>query len=163
MKDRKLETQRVITKYGTRYGDSIVQTTNSKEVMKIIVVSKICRQWHAGSIPAPGTINYIRSVMTIDEQLEILLAAKEGKEIEYCIYNNWHTFRDAKIHRFNFDEYKYRIKKQTKKVYLFVIKSQDNKISNTFNYYSDKQEVLKKYPNFTIIKRLDYTELEINE
>ena len=101
--------------------------------------------------------------MTLDEQLEILQAAKEGKEIEYCIYNNWHTFRDAKIHRFNFDEYKYRIKKQTKKVYLFVIKSQDNKISNTFNYYSDKQEVLKKYPNFTIIKRLDYTELEIDE
>ena len=101
--------------------------------------------------------------MTLDEQLEILQAAKEGKEIEYCIYNNWHTFRDAKIHRFNFDEYKYRIKKQTKKVYLYVIKASNGRISQTTFYYSNEAEVIDKMPNCTIIKRLDYTELEIDE
>lgn len=121
------------------------------------------RQWHAGSIPAPGTINYMRSVMTLDKQLEILQAANEGKTIEYCIHGNWHILRDVKTYKFNFLDYDYRVKKQTKKVYLYALQNADNRISQTSFYFENEQQAKNKYPCWDVIKRLDYTELEIDE
>lgn len=101
--------------------------------------------------------------MTLDEQLEILQAANEGKTIEYCIHGNWHILRDVKTYKFNFLDHDYRVKKQTKKVHLYVIKASNERISQTLHYYANEAEIMDKLPNCTIIKRLDYTELEIDE
>lgn len=101
--------------------------------------------------------------MTLDKQLEILQAAKKGKVIEYCIHNNWYTLQDVKTYEFNFLEYDYRVKKQTKKVYLYAVQNFEKRISQTAYYYANEEELLDKLPNYTVIKRLDYTELEIDE
>ena len=103
--------------------------------------------------------------MTLDEQIEILQAAKEGKEIEVfsTIYNQWETKNTTIDWEFNFIGTKYRIKKRTKKVYLYVVKASTGRISQTLHYYANEAEIMDKLPNCTIIKRLDYTELEIDE
>lgn len=103
--------------------------------------------------------------MTLDEQIEILQAAKEGKVIEY-LYQTPDIWRIKKIQElptFNFQDGTYRIKKQTKKVHLYVIKASNERISQTLHYYANEAEIMDKLPNCTIIKRLDYTELEIDE
>lgn len=103
--------------------------------------------------------------MTLDEQIEILQAAKEGKEIEFLYRepNEWLTKDLKEVPNFNFQDGKYRIKKKTKKVYLYVVKGSHGRISTTVHYYENEQEVQSYLPNCTIIKRLDYTEIEIDE
>lgn len=103
--------------------------------------------------------------MTLDEQIEILQAAKEGKEIEFLYRepNEWLTKDLKEVPNFNFQDGKYRIKKKTKKVYLYVVKGSHGRISTTVHYYETEQEVQSYLPNCTIIKRLDYTEIEIDE
>lgn len=103
--------------------------------------------------------------MTLDEQIEILQAAREGKEIEFLYKkpNEWLTKNLKEVPTFNFQDGKYRIKKQPKKVYLYVLKNDDNLISQTSFYLENEQQVKKRYPCWTIIKRLDYTELVIDE
>lgn len=99
--------------------------------------------------------------MTYDEQIEILQAAKEGKEIEYyhITHNLWMTKNLEGSPNFDFRSGKYRIKKQVKKLYLYVVQDSLGRLLQMSEYYANDEEVRNKFPNFKIIKRLDYTEL----
>lgn len=53
--------------------------------------------------------------MTIDEQISILQAAKEGKIIEWFLFNKgWHLIVDVVHHQFDFNNNNYRIKPEPK-------------------------------------------------
>jgi hypothetical protein len=47
--------------------------------------------------------------MTLDEQLEILQAAKRGEKIEYGYQDSWYEVLDTNKEAFNFASYYYRI------------------------------------------------------
>lgn len=54
----------------------------------------------------------------IDEQLAILQAAKEGKQIEIGLTTGWQRVADPKDNDYDFHNYTYRIKKEPDAVYI---------------------------------------------
>lgn len=107
--------------------------------------------------------------MTPQEMIDVIQAHKDGKQIQYQIHD-WKNTRweDVTIHPcWDFGRTNFRIKPKTPKTmheYL-LCNTSNNKYISTSAFYSSMEDALKDYKNsyWTIVKRLDYTEITITE
>lgn len=110
--------------------------------------------------------------MTLQEQLEIIQAAIDGKEIEY--YSKWdNIWRPTAVTKnsiFNFHNIKYRIKPEPKKeikLHQYLIKNIDSNIYIiSQGLYPSLNNCILSYQqlrNLKVIKVLPHTEITITE
>ncbi len=103
--------------------------------------------------------------------IDVIQAHKDGEQIEFkiktttpSVNKNW---SESPYPTWNFTSYDYRIKPKTPKTmheYL-LCNTSNNKYISTSAFYSSMEDALKDYKNsyWTIVKRLDYTEITITE
>lgn len=111
--------------------------------------------------------------MTLQEQLEIIQATIDGKEIEYysSINETWNKKDTKNRMTFNFQERKYRIKPEPKKeikLHQYLIQNLTTKeYISTTGYYPDinacKQSMKTSYTYWKIIDKLPHTEITVTE
>ena len=114
--------------------------------------------------------------MTPQEMIDVLQAYKDGQILEYQQKTNSPALNKqwmicSRNPAWNFEVYNYRIKKkQQKELYRYLIKNYTH-TSNTIYYYECLQyfssiEEAKEFYTFyesTVVKRLDYTKLIVEE
>ena len=71
--------------------------------------------------------------MTLDEQIAILQAAKEGQEIEYLTENGWKSWWSD---TFAFDRFDYRIKQNLRELWAAISQYE------TIDYWSTDKQTL---------------------
>ena len=108
--------------------------------------------------------------MSPQEMIDVIQAHTHGKQIEFLhktenplSKNCWII---AKTPTWNFTSYNYRIKpKAPKTMYQYLLYSPSQQYVNTSGFYSSTEDVFKDYKNscWTVIKRLDYTQIIIEE
>lgn len=104
--------------------------------------------------------------MTPQEMIDVIQAYKDGKQIESKSkdYNLW---APADFPSWDFAVREYRIKpKQTKELYTYLLRSNTNyRYYESPNFYESLDDITKDYKGLrvTIIKRLDYTKIIIEE
>ena len=109
--------------------------------------------------------------MSPQEMIDVIQAHKDGKQIQFLYKtekpSSDNCWLDAKTPTWNFTSYNYRIKPKTPKTmheYL-LCNTSNNKYISTSAFYFSMEDALKDYKNsyWTIVKRLDYTEITITE
>lgn len=101
------------------------------------------------------------------EQLEILKAVNENKEIEYQQKpnktNDWYMVIFPKRHLYNFNLYNYRIKpKQPLILYQYLIKDKTGNYKLSIYFYKSLGEAQENTQD-TVIKPANWTRIEIQE
>ena len=120
----------------------------------------------------PGKYRYINNtsefkIMNITEQLEILTAIKEGKEIEYQYKNlttkEWFKVPKQETAQLNFAGYNYRIKPNPPTIlHQYIIKDKTEDYRLTIYFYKSLEEAQENTQN-TVIKAAKWTRIEIQE
>ena len=105
--------------------------------------------------------------MNITEQLEILTAANENKEIEFIYANNsldtWKKLDFPKTHIYNFMLYNYRIKpNQPTILHQYILKENNGDCRLSIYFYKSLEEVQQSTQD-TVIKASEWTTIEIQE
>lgn len=106
---------------------------------------------------------------TLQEQLNIIQAAINGKEIEFYIPINkeWRTKNTTINKEFDFIDIKYRIKPKEQELHQYLIyNSHTKQFSVTVGLYPSLEncmETLKSNTHATVIQKLDHTKTIIKE
>jgi hypothetical protein len=109
--------------------------------------------------------------MSPQEMIDVIQAHKDGKQIQFSFKiekpSSDNCWLDAKIPTWNFTTCNYRIKpKAPKTMHQYLLYStKDNKYICTSVLYSSMEDAIEDYKSsyWTIIKRLDYTQITIME
>jgi len=107
--------------------------------------------------------------MTPQEMIDVIQAHKDGEQIQFLYKtekpSSEDCWLDAKNPTWNFAVYNYRVKKEPKDLYKYLIYNTATKqYCNTHNYYQYEKtakEFLTEYQR--IIQRLDHTKITIQE
>ena len=109
--------------------------------------------------------------MTLQEQLEIIQAAIDEKEIEFysTVLKKWEIKDPTISPKFDFLDVKYRIKPEPKKeikLHQYLVKDLTTKVYiSTTGYYPDIDSCHKKYDQkyWKVIEKLQHTEITVTE
>jgi len=109
--------------------------------------------------------------MSPEEMIDVIQAHKDGEQIQFLYKtekpSSDNCWLDAKTPTWNFTSYNYRIKpKAPKTMHQYLLyNTKDNKYICTSALYSSMEDAIEDYKNscWTIVKRLDYTEITITE
>ncbi len=109
--------------------------------------------------------------MSPQEMIDVIQAYKDGKQIIFSFKTNDSLFKNdwinIKTPIWNFEQYNYKvISKTPKTMYQYLLYStKDNRYICTSTLYSSMEDAIEDYKSsyWTVVKRLDYTEITITE
>ena len=102
--------------------------------------------------------------------IDVIQAHKDGEQIQFSFKtkkpSSDNCWLDAKTPTWNFTSYNYRIKpKAPKTMHQYLLCSPSQQYVSTTTFYSSIEDATRDYTNslWTVVKRLDYTEITITE
>jgi hypothetical protein len=89
--------------------------------------------------------------ISLDEAIEILQAAKNGKDIEISRHKDDNWVRKLPELPFNFDHYKYRVSKKPKTLHQFLARDANGAYVTIYKWCSSQRECQKMFPDMIIL------------